>query len=286
VQESKRLKGGATRAVRWAAGVIGLTMISTSWALAQATNPNAGALTLTGSVDVPSVYVFRGIVRETSPRLTLWPAGDIGLAIGNGLTANVGVWHSLHTGSSGSKGATGRVHYEEDFYAALGLSLGRGVSVGTTFTAYTSPNFLFPTVKELSVKVASTNTYAPYALVAVELSGAADQIDRGNGSYLEVGIGPSYGLGSKTTLNVPVKVGLSLSHYYQDFTRNPTFGFLSVGGLVAYPLGGPGKWGSWSVRGGADLYGFGDTTKAFNADKNGEARSSRIVARVGIGLTY
>ena len=35
--------------------------------------PNPGALTFTGYLDVPSVYVFRGIVQEADPKLTLFP---------------------------------------------------------------------------------------------------------------------------------------------------------------------------------------------------------------------
>ncbi len=67
---------------------------------------------------------------------------------------NIGTWHSLQTGSSGSDGPSGRIHYEEDFYATLGFGFGSDVSAGVTFTAYTSPNNMFNTVKEISVKVA------------------------------------------------------------------------------------------------------------------------------------
>ena len=41
-------------------------------------------------------------------------------------------------------------HYEEDFYARLTLGLGNGVRFTPMFTAYTSPNDLFTTVKELA----------------------------------------------------------------------------------------------------------------------------------------
>ena len=42
------------------------------------------------------------------------------------------------------------------------------------FTAYTSPNGSFRTVKELAFKVAHASKFAPYGLVAFELSGQAD----------------------------------------------------------------------------------------------------------------
>ena len=132
-------------------------------ALAQtADDPNPGALTFTGGFDVlPDVpYIFRGIVQETDPKVTMWPyARPRHRAVlrrrrtSRASAINFGVWNSLHTGSSGLDGPTERLHYEEDFYATLALGFGGGVALGTTFTAYTSPNGMFTTVEELSFKV-------------------------------------------------------------------------------------------------------------------------------------
>ena len=48
------------------------------------------------------------------------------------------------------------------------------------FTAYTSPNDMFSTVKEISFKVAHASKYAPYALVAFEFGGdSSGQADGG-----------------------------------------------------------------------------------------------------------
>ena len=49
-------------------------------------DPNPGAITATGNMDVlaKSPYVFRGIVQESRPKLTMWPAGDIGIALYSG----------------------------------------------------------------------------------------------------------------------------------------------------------------------------------------------------------
>jgi hypothetical protein len=41
--------------------------------------------------------------------------------------------------------ACGKLWYESDFYATLGLGFGGGVALGTTYTAYTSPNNGFTT---------------------------------------------------------------------------------------------------------------------------------------------
>ena len=40
---------------------------------AQGSDPNPGAVTFTGGLDVPTVYVFRGIVQELNPKFTLFP---------------------------------------------------------------------------------------------------------------------------------------------------------------------------------------------------------------------
>src|SRR5207344_2453733 len=133
---------------------VAMLALSPRPALAQ-NDPNPGALTFTGVFDVPTVYVFRGITQELDPGFTMQPAGDLGIALTSGdgglksSAVNFGVWHSLQTGSTGSDGPSEKLHYEEDFYATLGLGFAKSISLGTTFTAYTSPNAGFNTVKEL-----------------------------------------------------------------------------------------------------------------------------------------
>ncbi len=182
------------------------------------TRANSGALTLTGGLDAPSVFVFRGIVQESEPKLTLSPYGDIGLALKSGDGAlkrvglNVGVWSSLQTGSSGSNGFTEHLHYRQNFYATLSFGLAKGLSVGTTYTAYTSPNLMFDTVKEASLTVAQSGRLKPYALVAFELGEHGADSGVNKGTYVELGVGPSLSLG-RATLAFPVKVGLSGKDY-------------------------------------------------------------------------
>jgi hypothetical protein len=251
-------------------------------------DPNTGALTFTGGIDAPSKYVFRGIVQEADSKLTLFPYGDLGIALYSGegglksASINVGVWNALLTGSSGEDGSTGKLHYEEDFYATLGLGFAQGVSLGTTYTAYTSPNGMFPTVHELAFKVSKAHWLNPYGLLAFEMKGQADGGDD-KGSYLELGVGPSWPLaGGKATIGVPVKLGMSLSNYYELSGEDNKFGYLNVGGLLTVPLGSPtSKFGAWNLHGGVEIYTFGDTTKAFNNDDRGKA-----VVSIGLGVVY
>jgi hypothetical protein len=263
-----------------------LLMVNAGTARAQAADPNPGNITLLTGIDFPSVYFFRGIRQDSDPKLTTFAYGDVGLALFSGdgglksAGVNFGVWNSLHTGSSGSDGP-GPIHYEEDFYASLTLGFGGGVAFTPMFTAYTSPNQMFRTVKEVSFKVAQASRFAPYGLVAFELSGQADGGSE-KGTYAEFGVAPSWPVGSAGTVAIPVKVGLSLKDYYEGSDGDSKFGYVDGGVLFTFPLTGiPSGFGSWNFHGGANFLGFGDTTKAFNAGDGGQ-----IIGSVGIGMTY
>jgi hypothetical protein len=255
--------------------------------------------TFNGAVDFPTVYFFRGIRQEADPKFTTFVAGDLGISLlsdgsGSVKTAgiNFGTWNAFLTGTSGSEPLTDSPFYESDLYASLTLGLGGGVSLTPMFTAYTSPNDVFKTVKEISFKVAHANKAATYALVAFEMGGDdSGQADGGSelGTYLELGIGPSWPIADgKATIAVPVKVGLSLKDYYELRVSSSTiedkkFGYIDGGVLVTVPMSG----GKWNVHGGVDVFGLGDMTGAANANLDtGEARKSWIIASGGIGVTF
>jgi hypothetical protein len=251
-------------------------------------DPNTGALTFTGGLDVPSKYVFRGIVQEADSKLTLFPYGDLGIAFYSGegavksASVNFGVWNALLTGSSGLDGTFEKLHYEEDFYATLTLGFDKGISLGTTYTAYTSPNGMFGTVQELLFKVSKAHMLAPYGLIAFELDGQADG-GANKGTYFEFGVAPSWPLADgKVTFAVPVKLGLSLNNYYELGEEDHKFGYFQAGGLFTIPFtSATSKFGAWNFHAGVDAYAFGDTTKSFN---NGDG--GKVVASFGIGVVY
>jgi hypothetical protein len=285
---------GFGRRLRNAVALVALLLVAAP-AMAQ-DDPNPGALTFTGAVDVlPGVpYIFRGIVQESDPKLTLWPYADLGIALMSGgdgglssVGVNFGVWNSLQTGSSGSDGPTDRLHYEEDFYATLALGFNGGVSLGTTFTAYTSPNGMFTTVEELSFKVSKAHMLSPYGVLAFEM-GETGQADAGanKGTYLELGVGPSWPLGGgAATFTVPVKIGMSLKDYYEGPAGDQKFGFFDIGGLVTVPLSGvPSQFGSWNFHAGADVLFFPGEDSVLRLLNDGE--SSKVVGLFGIGLSY
>jgi hypothetical protein len=254
-------------------------------------DPNPGALTLTAGFDFANAYFFRGIPQDNTG-VVMWPYGDLGFALFSGdgavksIGVNVGTWNSLHTGTSGSDGPSAELWYESDFYAALGLGFGKGTNVGITYTAYNSPNGSFGTVKELSFKVSVDDSGAlgafslkPYAVLAQELDGQADG-GANEGTYLELGIGPGYAA-SRASLTFPLKVGLSLSDYYEGLTGDETFGFFSVGGVVTVPFTSmPTRFGSWNIHGGVEFLMLGDRNEAVFDD------SSHVIGSIGIGLSY
>ena len=253
-------------------------------------DPNPGKISFTGNMDVlaGTPYIFRGLVQEAKPKVTLWPAGDIGIALYSGeetlksASVNFGVWNSLHTGSSGLDHDSKKQHYEEDFYAGLSLGFSKAAFT-TTYTAYTSPNGLFNTVHEIAFKTAIVHKVSPYVLLAQELGATGADGGANKGTYVELGIGPSWPLaGGKATIGIPVKVGLSANNYYELNGVDNKFGFLDVGALVTVPLTRiPAQFGAWNIHFGGDAFLFGETTKAINAGKK-----SKGVFLFGFGVGY
>ena len=244
--------------------------------------------TFNGAIDFPKVYFFRGIRQEADPKFTTFVAGDVGVSLlsdgsGGVKTAgvNFGTWNAFLTGTSGSEPLADSPFYESDLYASVTLGFGGGVSLTPMFTAYTSPNDVFKTVKEISFKVAHADKAAAYALVAFEIGGDdSGQADGGSelGTYLELGVGPSWPLADgKATLAIPVKLGLSLKDYYELGGDDQKFGYFVGGALVTVPFAG----GKANVHGGVDFYGLGKATKAANFDDAGE-----VIWSAGIGVTF
>jgi hypothetical protein len=179
---------GIRRSACAAAAVVGMLLISAPAFAQDPPDPNPGALTLTGTFDVLNRYMFRGI-RQNSTGIAMWPAVDLGMAAYSGegglksAGINFGTWNSLHTGDTGQDGPSGKLWYESDFYAALGFGFGGGTSFTTTYTAYTSPNNGFTTVKEIMFKLGVDDSgrlgkaaVKPYIVIAQEFD-----TDRGRG---------------------------------------------------------------------------------------------------------
>jgi hypothetical protein len=287
-------------------GLVGVFVVAPCFthSASASSDPNPGSMTLTGSVDGVSSYMFRGI-RQHATGFCIWPAADLGIALYSGegavgsLAVNVGIWNSLNTGDTGDDGPSGELWYESDFYTTAGLAPAGGLVASVTYTAYTSPNDMFTTVKEIAFKVAFDDSgmlgraaLRPYGIVALELDTAAGvgQADGGAeaGRYLELGMAPGYAL-PRASITVPVKLGISLADYYELNTgtaESPSFednrfGYLSVACLVTVPLGETTRLGSWNLHGGLEYQALGDTPKAIN-----DGEGARVIGSAGIGFNY
>ena len=102
----------------------------------------AKRLTVTTGVDFTSAYLFRGI-RQHSGGTIAQPLYDLGIALGHGVSANVGGWNSVH-----STAAAGN-WYESDVYGSVTFTAGK-LKPGLLYTSYTSPADSFATVQELA----------------------------------------------------------------------------------------------------------------------------------------
>ena len=107
--------------------------------------------------------------------------------------------------------------------------------------------------------------------------GGHGQADAGhhNGTYLELGVAPGYA-GTKASLAVPVKVGLSAHNYYEFGTgTDPKFGYFSIAGIVTVPMGAHAN-----VHGGFEFQTFGDTVKAYNG------QDTAGIGSIGLGFSF
>jgi hypothetical protein len=276
----------SVRAVRAALAGLALVVIGASNASAQVD------VAVSGGLDFTNQYNFRGI-RQNTDGMSIWPFIDVGIPVwmGDGglknVTVNLGTWNAFHTQLSDNK------WYESDLYATLGLGFGSTV-LSFNYTSYTSPGDYFAHAKEFGIKVAVDDSGAlgggalkPYALVAFELSDDA-QADAGaaKGTYVELGVAPGY-TGSRASIAVPIKVGLSASDYYEfgglpPFTGEDTkFGYFSIAGIVTVPIGA-----NLNIHGGAELQAFGENVKIYNGFGDDGNSSTAGIVSIGIGFSF
>jgi len=188
--------------------------------------------------DVTSQYFFRGI-RQESKGLILQPWAEIAWSLVDGndslrsLDLTIGTWNSLQSGPSG--GGNG-VWYEGRGYVDLAAAVGEKWTFGMRYTGYGNPNGAgaWGPVQEIAFRAQLDDRgylgdvidggLQPYAMVAFETDGEREyyfgsNIDTNNGIYGEFGVTPSFNTGigdDDLRVHMPIKMGVSLSDYYQD----------------------------------------------------------------------
>jgi hypothetical protein len=262
---------------------------------------NTGRIALNLGVDWVTEYFFRGIAQQVGGA-NFQPYGSVSFKLVEhagpltALTATPGIWNNWHAGDGNLVAPVDpKFWYEADLYFTLAATL-EAVTVGLTYTAYTSPNDSFATVQELAVGLSLNDSkwftwfegfaLNPTLLLAGEFSGQADA-GRTRGVYLQLGLNPGYTFAAESptpvTLSFPVTLGLSVSNYYEFATGdNPAFGYVQFGPAVTLALGFmPKSFGTWVVKGALEVLVLGDTLETLNDND-----SFKPIGRIGVAVVY
>ena len=259
------------------------------------TDPNTGALTLTGGVDFTTAYFFRGYNQEDTGLIAQpWVTLTANVVTNDDYTINVYIadWNSFHSKKTGADDTGPNSWYESDIYGGVDLICGKW-TLGTVYTFYTYPGGAFDTIQELGFKVGYDDTdltkdslgfaLKPYAGVYFE---TAD----GNGTedtYGEIGIAPSFPLNDVyegLVISFPAKLGLSLDDYYLDSDGDNEFlGYGSISVLASIPLPLGEKYGAWTLTGGIEyIQLFADGLEAVNDG----GTDYELLGKVGVSFAY
>ncbi len=232
--------------------VLGLTL-STRYALAEDVGEAIHARLSSNS---PTQYLFRGLllkdkgaIGQASSELVvdLYESDSIRFGI------PVGFWLSLHPGEkAGQLGRGPAAWYESRIDGGVQLEVNH-LTLDGRLVVYSSPNGTFEDVYELR-GIASYNDQAlfagddvkavfrgffPQMTLASEAKGARD--GGKSGTYAELAIAPRLhvleGVALAADLAFPMRVGLSVSNYYEMRDKSGAFkdhklGFASVGGML------------------------------------------------------
>lgn len=246
--------------------------------------PDRGRLSFSLSNDFTTAYFFRGIVQERKG--FIWqPSAEIGINLyqGEGVLSSVdlglGIWGSVHEKETLSDGNGAAPLYEMDYYPSLRLAWSFGLETAATYYFYTSPNGAFDTIEEIELEFTYDDSELlgafalnPYAKFAFETRRTSFGTPK-KGGYAELGIEPSinvtcpYDEAGKypLTLSLPMALGLSMYHFYDDGADDDALGFGSAGVHASIPLAFiPPDYGDWSVSSCVNVLFLSDVLESVN----------------------
>ncbi len=230
-------------------------------------------LSIDGELDYTSAYFFRGTRNTDGPNLSA--SLNLGYVAyeTDSLTLKpfVNVW-GLATDESYS-----RMDHFYELDATVGVEATVGsLTLAVEYLYYSSPGDAFDDVHELGLTLSLDNKGFLNPSLGVYREVKGDRVG-GDGTYLEVGIAPSFDVGN-VSMTVPVKVGMSLDNYFTKSDGSSDFlGYGSVGVVAIYPLND-----NWHLSAGVEyLRLFSDDTKAAN---NGDR--DQFIGTLGVGFAY
>jgi hypothetical protein len=256
-------------------------------------------LTVVTGADVPVLggYVLRGFIQEFNPKFTIQPYVDVGLAVSDTTTLNVGSWNSFHTGSiEESLGA----FYESDVFASVTFVMGK-LKPGVRYTLRTSPAGGYDGVgtdgsigvSELAFVLdvddrAMSTPLSPKFVIVFETTDTQADFGTKKGIYFEAGIRPTF-KSAGLTFALPVKLGASLKDYYETFDGNGDvvdnkFGYLQFGGNASVPLSMM-KRGSWEAHAGIDFIVLAEKLR-FHQAGDDEPKTVKPVLNFGFSARF
>jgi len=255
-------------------------------------------------LEITSQYFVRGLAQETEGFIAQ-PTMEIGAALVenagplSALTLAAGSWSSFHTGPTGSGGehsADPRAWFEGDLYADATLVFAEVISVGATYTWYTSPNGSWPTIHEVAPHVGlDDGSFWPKSMfgglqpAVTFVFEAEGQLDGGanEGIYTEIGLTPTFTFLETEPFTLgatlPLAVGISLHDFYEDAAgEDSTFGFFSSGLTLEAGLGFiPARFGAVAATGGIKVLMLGHMPKELNGNDG-----SALIGFGGLSLSY
>lgn len=258
-------------------------------------SPNQGNISLSAGTNFTTAYYFRGRFQEDEGIISQ-PWAEVGTTLYDGgnssLSANVGLWWSLHSEHTGDGASTqGRsAVYEEDVYGGLSYTYSN-LSFGLSYVFFTSPNDAFTTVEEINYSISydDSDALGDFAL-SPSLTIADETEIHGGGNeaiYAELGVSPGTTIAEKSnypvSVSLPTTVGLSVDDYYSDSSGDEEFfGYLKIGPHVSVPLASETQWGSWTLSAGVDYYLLSaDSLETLN---NGD--DSEVEGTISLSMSY
>ncbi len=258
-------------------------------------SPNQGNISLSAGTNLTSAYYFRGRFQEDDGIISQ-PWAEVGATLYEGekssLSANVGLWWSLHSDHTGDSASTqGRsAVYEEDVYGGLSYTYS-DLTFGLSYVFYTSPNDAFGTVEEMNYSISydDSDLFGDFALspsltIADETTLGAGS---GEGIYAGLGVSPGTTFAEESThpvsVSLPTTFGLSVDNYYSDSSGDDEFfGYLKIGPHLSVPLASETQWGTWTLSAGVDYY----LLSADSLETANGGDDSEVEGTVSISMSY
>ncbi|WP_428937026.1 TorF family putative porin [Fontivita pretiosa] len=236
----------------------------------------AGPLSFSGVLTIPSSYVFRGYVIEEDhflfqPELTITYTSELG---GVEVAPYVGIWANLTDAP-----ADGEPEWvnEVDLYAGIDLALPHDFSLGFIYTLYNSPADAFDDIHEVGLTLSHGDFLNPAIGIYFEI----DNRDTGEeNTYIELSLTPGLDIPQIEGLRIdfPLVLGLTPDEYYTDENGDgEVLGYASAGIAATCPLND-----NWSLFAGAEYV----QMLADSAEESNGGDSFQIVGRAGVSFSY